>query len=293
MRLDGISLTSEVARVHWELTALRDQLLPALLGPCVAYLEDRSRDPSRWPPVEQVEKSVRTLRNWQLAVNRLLDALPLTKLGAAEPEPDWSEYKEFLWHPASASSHLVREGRIVWRIELFIGWDFGLEYMLNMSAAASTGEAQEPGPECSFDELHRRLPEVKRWFLALPVDGSVLFNALSYVLAPVSDLDPAFAKLALDLDTWRSIVRTDQTLDEATKSQRLGTIDCGDLPHAINNALLHVLAALANNHFGVIADFLDHPCLSGAYTGLIPHYLFAVLLEKVKTLRSLARLANE
>jgi len=26
---------------------------------------------------------------------------------------------------------------------------------------------------------------------------------------------------------------------------------------------------------------------------LIPHYLFAVLLERVKTLRSLARLANE
>ena len=33
--------------------------------------------------------------------------------------------------------------------------------------------------------------------------------------------------------------------------------------------------------------------LSGAYSGLIPHYLFAVLLEKVKALRSLARLANE
>ena len=293
MRLHGINLTSEVARVHWELTALRDQLLPALLGPCEAYLEDRAQDPARWPSVEQIEKSVRTLRKWQLAPSRLLDALPLTRLGAADPEPDWSEYKEFLWHPASASSHLVREGRVVWRIELFIGWDFGLEYMLNMGGAASTREAQEPGPECSFDELQRRLPEVRRWFLALPVDGSVLFNALSFVLAPVSDLDPAFAKLALDLDTWRSIVRTDQTLDEATKSQRLRAIDSGHLPHAINNALLHVLAALANNHFGVIADFLDHPCLSGAYTGLIPHYLFAVLLEKVKTLRSLARLANE
>ena len=293
MRQGEINLTVEVARVHRELTTFRDQLLPALLGPCEAYLEDRAREPSHWPPVEQIEKSVRTLRNWQLAVNRLLDALPLTKLGASEPEPDWSEYKEFLWHPASASSHLVREGRIVWRIELFITWEDGLEYMLNMSGAASTGEAQEPGPECSFDELQRRLPEVKRWFLALPVDGSVLFNALSYVLAPVSDLDPAFAKLALDLDTWRSIVRTDQTLDEATRSQRLRAIDSGHLPHAINNALLHVLAALANNHFGVIADFLDHPCLSGAYTGLIPHYLFAVLLEKVKTLRSLARVANE
>ena len=292
MRQGEINLTVEVAQVHRELTAFRDQLLPALLGPCEAYLEDRARDPSRWPPVEQIEKSVRTLRNWQLAVNGLLDALPLSRLGAADPEPDWSEYKEFLWHPASASSHLVREGRIVWRIELFITWDDGLEYMLDKSGAASTREAQEPGPECSFDELQRRLPEVKRWFLALPVDGSVLFNALSFVLAPVSDLDPAFAKLALDLDTWRSIVRTDQTLDEATRSQRLRAIDSGHLPHAINNALLHVLAALANNHFGVIADFLDHPCLSGAYTGLIPHYLFAVLLEKVKTLRSLAKLAN-
>ena len=293
MRQGEINLTVEVAQVHRELTAFRDQLLPALLGPCEAYLQDRAQDPSRWPPAEQIEKSVRTLRHWQLAANRLLDALPLARLGAADPEPDWSEYEEFLWQSVSASSHLVREGRVVWRIELFIGWDFGLEYMLNMSGAASTGEAQEPGPECSFDELQRRLPEVKRWFLALPVDGSVLFNALSFVLAPVSDLDPAFAKLALDLVTWRSIVRTDQTLDEATKSQRLGAIDCGDLPHAINNALLHVLAALANNHFGVIADFLDHPCLSGAYTGLLPHYLFAVLLEKVKTLRSLARLADE
>jgi len=293
MRQGELNLTVKVARLHWELTAFRDQLLPALLGPCEAYLEDRARDPSRWPPLEQIEKSVRTLRRWQLAASRLLDALPLTRLGAADPEPDWSEYKEFLWHPASASSHLVREGRIVWRIELFITWDDGLEYMLDKSGAASTREAQEPGPECSFDELQRRLPEVKRWFLALPADGSVLFNALSVVLAPVSDLDPAFAKLALDLDTWRSIVRTDQTLDEATRSQRLRAIDSGHLPHAINNALLHVLAALANNHFGVIADFLDHPCLSGAYTGLIPHYLFAVLLEKVKTLRSLARLANE
>ena len=153
-----------------------------------------------------------------------------------------------------------------------------------MSGAASPGEAQEPGTECSFDELQRRLPEVKRWFLALSVDDSVLFNALSFVLAPVSDLDPAFAKLALDLDTWRSIVRTDQTLDEATRSQRLEAIDSGHLPHAINNALLHVLAALANNHFEVIADFLDHPCLSGAYTGLIPHYRLPIATEKKTTI---------
>ncbi len=197
-------------------------------------------------------------------------------------------------NPASASSHLVREGRIVWRIELFIDWEHGLEYMLAKSGAESPGEAQEPGPECSFAELQRRLPEVKRWFLALPVDGSVLFNALSYVLTPVADLDPTFVKLALDPDTWRSIVRTEQTLDEPARvAAAPGNRPADTSRTRSTTALLHVLAALANNHFGVIADFLDHPCLSGAYTGLIPHYLFAVLLEKVKTLRSLARLADE
>ena len=123
MRQGEINLTVEVARVHRELTAFRDQLLPAFLGPCEAYLQDRAQDPSSWPPVEQIEKSVRSLRHWQSAVSRLLDALPLARLGAADPEPDWSEYEEFLWQSVSASSHLVREGRIVWRIELFIGWD--------------------------------------------------------------------------------------------------------------------------------------------------------------------------
>ena len=44
MRRGEINLTVEVARVHWELTAFRDQLLPALLGPCEAYLEDRAQD---------------------------------------------------------------------------------------------------------------------------------------------------------------------------------------------------------------------------------------------------------
>jgi hypothetical protein len=55
----------------------------------------------------------------------------------------------------------------------------------------------------------------------------------------------------------------------------------------LNNALLHVLGVLANNHFEVIADLLDHPNLVGAYTRLMPYYLFAVLFEKVKILRAL------
>jgi hypothetical protein len=52
---------------------------------------------------------------------------------------------------------------------------------------------------------------------------------------------------------------------------------------------LHVLAAMANNHFGDIADLLEHPSLVGRYTRLMPHYLFAVLLEKVEVLRCSVR----
>ena len=84
----------------------------------------------------------------------------------------------------------------------------------------------------------------------------------------IADVDPAFAKKALDLDTWGK------------------THPC--LEHVVNNALLHVLASLANNHFMLIRDYLDHPCLFGRYTRLMPHYMFAVLFQKVSILRQLA-----
>ena len=58
--------------------------------------------------------------------------------------------------------------------------------------------------------------------------------------------------------------------------------------HVVNNALLHVLASLANNHFMLIRDYFDHPCIMGRYTRLMPHYLFAVLFQKVSILRQLA-----
>jgi hypothetical protein len=68
----------------------------------------------------------------------------------------------------------------------------------------------------------------------------------------------------------------------------LGVVD-GYLRHVLNSALLHILGAVANNHFEVIADLLDHPNLVGGYTPLMPHYLFAVLFEKVEVPRALAR----
>jgi hypothetical protein len=273
-------LRAEVSRVHRELVAYRDRLLPAFLGRDGAHLwglPDGS--------LGHVEKIYHPLQDWQEATGRLLDALPIAPPGEAERPLQRSGYEEFLWQPASASPHVVRQGRIVWRIELFIDWNWGSDFVLSR-----TDEGKESGP-ASFGDLERRLPEVKRWLMSLPVDESLLWNALSYVVTPIADLDPAFAKLALDPETWRTIVQGDRTIDEMTRSRRLQVIDGAWFPHVLNNALLHVLAAMANNHFEVVVDFLDHPCLVGHYTRLMPHYLFAVLFEKVEVLRSLTGMA--
>jgi len=63
----------------------------------------------------------------------------------------------------------------------------------------------------------------------------------------------------------------------------------GYFRHVLNNALLHVMGALANIHLGEICHLLDHPDLTGAYTPLMPHYLFAVLLLKVIDLHDMVR----
>ena len=113
------------------------------------------------------------------------------------------------------------------------------------------------------------------------------------VLPSLANDDPAFGTFALDPETWKAIVRTDASLSNSEKTNRLVLIEIGYFRHVLNNALLHVLGALANNHFMAIRDLLDHPHLVGSYTDLMPHYLFAVLFHKVKTIRLLAGVGRD
>jgi len=124
--------------------------------------------------------------------------------------------------------------------------------------------------------------------MSLPVDSPELANALCMALPLLADTDPNFAKLALDPDTWRSLVLNDRGITEEQRTKRLKMVDGLWFGHVLNNALLHVLGALANNNFLVIEDFLDHPYVCGGYSHLFSHYTFAVLLEKVAILRQLS-----
>jgi len=268
----GIEIGGEVARVRRELVSFRDEFLPATVDP--------------GSPPGRPDEHARPLHRWREAADRLLDALPDPPTGGGRGSPDRGDYQGFLFQPVTASSYTIREGRISWRIELFVGWDW--------AAGAVLAELTGPGPTAPdiMDELRLCLPEARRRILALQVDESYLWNLLCVALVPIADLDPAFARLALDGATWRAIVLGDREIDEGTRGRRLAAVD-GSFRRVLNNALLHVIGALANNHFEEIGDLLDHPDLIGGYTTLMPHYAFAVLFEKVVVLHEMVREAGD
>ena len=266
----NIDIEGEVARFHRELVCFRDEFLPAII------------DPGSSP--NPLDEHDRALHAWRRAADRLLDALPITATGVWRVSPDRVDFEEFLFQPVSSSSHSIREGRITWRIELFVGWDWAAEDVLSLVPSRS-GQALDV-----MEELKLHLPEVRRQVMALPVDGSYLWNLLCTSLVPIGDLDPAFAKLVLDGDTWRTIVLGDPDIDDEARKRRLQIVD-GYFRRVLNNALLHVMGGLACNHFEVILDLLDHPDLAGGgYTSLMPHYLFAVLFEKARMLYNMVKM---
>jgi len=260
-----LDIRGEMARVRRELVAFRDVCLPAFLEPAgiAGYTDDLSRP---WG-------------SWRGGVDRLLDALPEIDTGESPLPPDPADYAEFLFQRVTASSHVVRDGRIFWKIELAVEWETAARDVLYRP----TNDWVPPADP--LEELRRDLPGARRWILSQPVDGSDLWHLLTVGLVPIADLDPAFARLVLEPETWRAIVAADQEIDGETRDLRLKLID-GYFRKILNNSLLHVMGGLACNHFEVVVDLLDHPVLIGGYTFLMPHYLFAVLFVKVRVLRN-------
>jgi len=265
-----IDIRTEVAMVQGELLFFRERVLPALLEtPLDAVFESEYADWVR-------EKSNGRLSEWQEATSRLADLLPLGPLAPNAPKLSREDFKEFLFQEATPS-FCFRDGRIVWQIMLFVDPGFCASYCPTF-----------PDLPGVLEKLPARLADVRQWLMRLPVDSIELANALSMALPFVADADPAFAKLALDPDTWRGLVLNDREISEEHRAKRLKCVDGPWFAHTLNNALLHTFGSLASNHFMLIEDFLDHPYLVGGYTHLMPHYLFAVLFEKVAILRQLS-----
>ena len=263
-------MESEIAKVQSELVVFRDEYLPAFCRPLHEIEPDSLLDQVRTQPSP-------SLSTWQQAVTRLGDSLPLSIKDSRATPVNAEDFKDFMFQEASPSYSISDHG-IHWWIGLFNNTESAICYL----------------PHTEWHDVIKdrdflaALPKVKTWLMSLPVDDCMLYNALCMVLPIFTDVDPLFVKLATDLDTWRTLVKTNAGLSEEQQREALNTIDHGCFRHVINNALLHVFGSLANNHFMAIRDYLDHPCLFGHYTRLMPHYLFAVLFHKVSILGKLA-----
>jgi hypothetical protein len=264
-----IDIRAEVARVQAELVSFREKVLPALFQtPLDAVFGEDYADWVRG-------KRNGPLSEWQKATSRLAELLPLGPLPANSPKICRDDFKEFLFQSATPS-FCLRDGRIVWKISLFVDPSFCGPYCGTF-----------PDLPTALENLPARLPEVRQWFMSLPADSIELANMLCMALPFIADADPAFAKLALAPETWHQLVVNDRGITEAERAKRLKCVESQWFGHVLNNALLHVLGALANNHVMLIEDFLDHPFLIGGYSHLTPSYLLAVLLEKVVIVRQL------
>jgi len=243
-------LGHEIAKVQAELVMFRDECLPVFLGP-------HPHDTPHSITALKIEESNQLLP-WYEAVTKLSESLPLP--GDSLAPLNAGEFKDFMFQEA-APAYSLSDNNIRWKIGLFCDMTIALRDGLRPPCLGKVGEVTE-------EEFWAAISEIEKWFLTFDAMDGHLWNPLCMTLPFVADADPAFAKKALDLSTWKNAKPV--------------------FEHVINNALLHVLGSLANNHFTLIRDYLDHPCLYGNYTHLMPHYLFAVLFQKVSILRQLA-----
>lgn len=273
MITEHIDIRAEIARVQEEVVCFRDRCLPTFFG-------DRVHEIFKEEYCEWVREKIMTrtgsLSEWQEATHRLADLLPLGPLAPNAPKLSRDDFREFLLQEAT-HSFCIRGGRIVWKISLFVDPTFCGPYCGTF-----------PDLPTALENLPARLPEFRQWLMSLPADSIELANMLCMALPFIADADPAFAKLALDPETWHQIVLADRNITEEERTKRLKCVESQWFGHVLNNSLLHVLGALACNHFLLIEEFLDHPFLCGGYSHLFGPYVFAVLFEKVVILRQLS-----
>ena len=140
-------------------------------------------------------RTARALDQWQRAVSDLSQALPIGSAEDLGPPLRAADFSEFMFQRARPS-FTCSPDRIRWRIALFVHWDFvfGSRELPFLAAGERIRDEQDLGGG---------LPQLKRWLMSLRVDDYVLMNAPVHVLPFLCDADPAFVRLALDLDTWR------------------------------------------------------------------------------------------
>jgi hypothetical protein len=213
-----------------------------------------------------------TLSDWQEAAARLTGLLkdPPDDTALAT---ELSHLRPFMKGGQAGGDYVIEKGVLHWRLSIFasVRWEEGVYGYLPV----------EYRPE-SVGSVEQSRRAVRRWFERADVADMWFWNALCLVLPATVDDDPEFAISMLQPVTYRDRILSKEELTPAQWQVELAKLEALSFCHVLNNAFLHVVAALANNHFMKIDHCLQVSEISGRYTDLLPHYLFAILFAKIK-----------
>jgi hypothetical protein len=259
-----LNIGEEIAQVQRELRIFRQEYLPILAEP--VPIDDR------WAYVGMLAAAPGpNARIWEEAAFSIADTLPLPPddPGKAFNPEDYAG----LYHQAQDPGFQIRDGKIVWEISIF------------MPVLLADG-LDRAAP---YGVPYRRVDQIVDWLLSLPLDDARLWNSLCILLPVVAMQDEQRAWELLNPQFWANRLSGDEnwTPLKDSKMDAEEYIRSVWFNNILNNSMLHVLAALANNRFIGIARFLQLETYRGGYTKLMPAYLFSVFCEKVLILKQL------
>lgn len=276
-----IDLEAEIARVEAELTIYRDVCVPTYTpGPVELAVVENLPAVHR----ERAEHFIQSDPDWLAAANLLMELVPSVR-DRRVISPD--EFDRLLVERGApddtdaSPDYALRGGRIDWRILVFVSFPtlFPTRTMAGL-------EEEQTAAKDPWDWFRMRASDIAERMLQVPVDE--VANDLCFVLPFIADADPTLAKQILDHETWRLRIQANEQLTEQRRSEQLAFLDRILFRFVAHNALLHVLASLANNHFSRIPEFLETDLVDGRYNHLVPRYLFTVLRGKLQVLNQLA-----
>lgn len=264
----------EINKVRFEIDEFSQRLLPDLARrDSVIFQDFLDNDCDDW------RRRLRTLNDWQAAASQLQQLL-IDSLSTRVPPPTIEDFSRFMMGGAAEEKYVLEDGGIRWQLSVFapMTWEEVVElHKLHLPESLHPQHNQARAPSV----------EATRGWLEQASAGDIdCMNALCTVLPFIADEDPAFAMTMLQPQAYRDRIRSRDGLTPSQRETELEKVDAFYFGYVLNNALLHVVAALANNHFMDIRRFLQTPNYSGRYTDLIPHYLFAILFAKVSVLFS-------
>jgi len=270
-------IKQEIAKVQAEIRVFRRDYLP-VLAPRVPI-------DSRWTYVGQrIGENWRPIQAWHEAIAVLSDALPL-------PTP--ARPLEYLNREALADFLVPATSNVRVRPEGF-DWEITIFATLNPCVKVRENLPQFDGYERVLAALEQGneadlLTALKEWVVQQPGRRLSDWNLFGRGLPAIAYRDPGFAASILSREPaphWRCSAAEAES-DLAGCAPEEHSAEVFFLRHILHNTLLHVLAAVANNHFDWIRQFLQSPYLLGSYTELMPAYLFTTLHEKVGLMRQL------